>query len=71
VRSTCFRAGPLSIPRTRVAKFREQSVSVKSTELGLIWTNIRVLQSPPAFYAKINIINKEDKDAHIKEAALT
>nr|GMD45340.1 hypothetical protein Iba_chr10dCG9100 [Ipomoea batatas] len=41
--------GPCSTPRTRLAKFSEQRVSPKSAALGLTWTNMRVLQSPPAF----------------------
>lgn len=45
--SICLRAGPCSTPRTLVAKFSEQSVSPTSNELGLICTNISVLQSPP------------------------
>lgn len=49
--SACLRAGPFSIPRTRLAKFREQSVSPRSAALGLTWTNIKVLQSPPAFFS--------------------
>lgn len=57
LRSTCLRAGPLSIPRTRVAKFSEHNVSPKSAELGLTWTNIKVLQSPPAFQSRSNLIN--------------
>ena len=59
VRSTCLRAGPLSTPRTRVAKFSEQSVSPKSVALGLTWTNIKVLQSPPAFQPRSTLQFKE------------
>jgi len=56
-RSACLRAGPLSIPRTRLAKFSEQMVSPTSAELGLIWTNIKVLQSPPAFHISLGIFH--------------
>lgn len=43
----CFFAGPNSIPLTRLAKFREQIVSLKSFSLGLIWTNMSAFESPP------------------------
>ena len=58
LRSACLRAGPLSIPRTRLAKFSEQSVSPRSAEFGLIWTNIRVLQSPPAIPVLVSMCIK-------------
>lgn len=45
--SICLFAGPNSIPLTLLAKFSEQRVSLKSFSLGLICTNIRVLESPP------------------------
>jgi len=44
-----------------LAKFSEQSVSPKSAALGLTCTNIKVLQSPPAFHPHISNIN-----SHIK-----
>lgn len=69
VLSNCIFAGPNSIPRTLLAKFSEHMVSVKSFSLGLICTNINVLESPPAtnnfeyYYflnaIKISILAKE------------
>lgn len=45
--SNCFFAGPNSIPFTLLAKLSEQRVSLKSFSLGLICTNMSVLESPP------------------------
>lgn len=52
--STCLRAGPCSTVRTLLAKLSELRVSPESIELGLICTNIRVLQSPP-----VKMLNKQ------------
>lgn len=68
--SICFFAGPNSIPRTLLAKFREQRVSVRSFSLGLICTNIKVLESPPAIqvvrnYSTYKIIYHANRDVKV------
>lgn len=50
--STCFFARPNSTPRTRLAKFRELTVSPRSFSEGLICTSIKAFESPPALHEK-------------------